>query len=149
MNWTLLSLVCGLVGALAIEEKADVEREILHKERFIAKITTSTRLALTTTTTTVPFTCASLSTRVCRRRRKRSATEDLGGEIKNEGVELFSGHLEDPEVEYERRSGRISFTLGTVTTTTFTITSTSINSATTFSISYFCSAPNAVYPPGC
>ncbi|KAG0721407.1 hypothetical protein GWK47_046540 [Chionoecetes opilio] len=155
MRWTLLGVSCGLllVGLAATEAKAEESQESNAVGRFIAKITTRTRLLFTTSTTTVPFTCATFSSAVCRRRRRfqrATTTQDFDDKAEDGPVELFSGQLDGPEVEGGRKQGRISLTLiGTVTTTTFTITSTSTNSATTFSVSYFCSAPNVVFPPGC
>ncbi|KAK3849954.1 hypothetical protein Pcinc_043314 [Petrolisthes cinctipes] len=51
--------------------------------------------------------------------------------------------------EGKRREGRIAISIVSTTTTTFTLTSTSINDQTTFSISFFCSAPGPPAPPAC
>ncbi|XP_045133179.1 uncharacterized protein LOC123517299 [Portunus trituberculatus] len=155
MQWTVLVwfcclLVVSLAGEQAKEEKM---KESDLTGRFIAKIKTRTRLIFTTDTTTVPYTCATFSSAVCRRRRRfqRQTIEDLEEKLDDSPVELFSGQeLHDVPVEEKRKEKRLGITiLGTVTTTTFTLTSTSTNSATTFSVSYFCSAPNVVFPPGC
>ncbi|KAK4328782.1 hypothetical protein Pmani_000841 [Petrolisthes manimaculis] len=45
--------------------------------------------------------------------------------------------------------GRIALTVWTTTSSTFTITATSTNSATTFSISFFCTVNGASFPPAC
>ncbi|XP_063861847.1 uncharacterized protein LOC135101604 isoform X2 [Scylla paramamosain] len=153
MQWTVLAWFCGLLVVSLAEEKAQEEKmeESDQNGRFIAKIKTRTRLLFTTDTTTVPYTCATFSSAVCRRRRRfqRQTIEDLEEKL-DDPVELFSGQqLDDVPVDEQRRK-RLGITiLGTVTTTTFTLTSTSTNSATTFSVSYFCSAPNVVFPPGC
>ncbi|KAK8403069.1 hypothetical protein O3P69_000946 [Scylla paramamosain] len=154
MQWTVLAWFCGLLVVSLAEEKAQEEKmeESDQNGRFIAKIKTRTRLLFTTDTTTVPYTCATFSSAVCRRRRRfqRQTIEDLEEKLDDSPVELFSGQqLDDVPVDEQRRK-RLGITiLGTVTTTTFTLTSTSTNSATTFSVSYFCSAPNVVFPPGC
>ncbi|MPC43196.1 hypothetical protein E2C01_036836 [Portunus trituberculatus] len=65
-----------LAGEQAKEEKM---KESDLTGRFIAKIKTRTRLIFTTDTTTVPYTCATFSSAVCRRRRRfqRQTIEDL------------------------------------------------------------------------
>ncbi|MPD04164.1 hypothetical protein E2C01_099837 [Portunus trituberculatus] len=58
--------------------------------------------------------------------------------------------IENSEMEGKReREKRLSFTLWVTTSSTFTITSTSINSATTFSLSFYCTVSNASFPPRC
>ncbi|KAK4287217.1 hypothetical protein Pmani_039706, partial [Petrolisthes manimaculis] len=53
------------------------------------------------------------------------------------------------EERKRRREGRIAISIVSTTTTTFTITATSTNDQTTFSISFFCSAPGPPAPPAC
>lgn len=53
---------------------------------------------------------------------------------------------EDPIYE---RDPRIALTVRFTTTSTVTVTSTSVNSAITFSLSFFCTVNGASYPPAC
>lgn len=48
-----------------------------------------------------------------------------------------------------QRDPRIALTVWTTVSSTYTITDTSTNSATTFSLSYYCTVNGASYPPAC
>ncbi|XP_069947626.1 uncharacterized protein [Cherax quadricarinatus] len=148
MKLLVLVLCCGLLTTVQAVNEDDA--------RLIAKRTTKTWYQLTTTTTVVPLTCALFtSTNPCRRRRLRrfNAVKPLGKSL--DGSAELTGTLSEGKSIGELEeggdsSGRgLAITFVTTTTSTYTVTSQSINSSTTFSLSFYCSAANAVIPPAC
>lgn len=55
----------------------------------------------------------------------------------------------DDEDDLNARDGRLAITVWSTTSSTKTITSTSVNSSTTFSLSYYCTASGAPLAPSC
>ncbi|KAK8403074.1 hypothetical protein O3P69_000948 [Scylla paramamosain] len=114
---------------------------------------TKTAYFLTTSTTTTPFTCAiaTNTAAVCQRRRNLRYVSlkdptNMSNPIYGSMLDLTSP--EDVEAVKER-DPRIALSIRFTTTSTFTVTSTSINSAITFSLSFFCTVNGASYPPAC
>ncbi|MPC74688.1 hypothetical protein E2C01_069060 [Portunus trituberculatus] len=115
--------------------------------------TTKTAFILTTSTTTTPFTCAlyTNTAAICQRRRSLryvSLTDPNNMSNPVHGSMLDLTNPEDKD-DVNERDPRIALSIHFTTTSTFTVTSTSINSAITFSLSFFCTVNGASYPPAC
>ncbi|XP_045133184.1 uncharacterized protein LOC123517302 [Portunus trituberculatus] len=119
--------------------------------RIVAVKTTKTAFILTTTTIGTPYTCYAAENQVVCQRRRLRRYSSLPDQIDASNHPMLDGSLiENSEMEGKReREKRLSFTLWVTTSSTFTITSTSINSATTFSLSFYCTVSNASFPPRC
>merc|ERR1719167_770011 len=126
--------------------------------RVVAAYSTMTAIVLSTSTTTVPYTCAILPGTVgCQRRRyRRFMNIDRDLTPAEELSPLLEGTMDTPpealdetdEARFKRaaegdREPRIALTVWTTTSSTFTFTSESVNSSTTFSLSYFCTVVGA------
>ncbi|XP_047473700.1 uncharacterized protein LOC125028298 [Penaeus chinensis] len=133
--------------------------------RVVAAYTTRTAVILTTLTTTVPLTCANyFGTNVCQKRRYRRFTniekdlttgddfDPLLGGSQNAVPDSLDDQ-EDARLKREiadaSRDPRIALTVWSTTSSTFTYTSESTNASTTFSLSYYCTAVGASFPPSC
>ncbi|XP_050737969.1 uncharacterized protein LOC127009189 [Eriocheir sinensis] len=143
MRWLILSV---LLSTCCLAYGRDSE-----DARVAAVVrTTKTAYFLTTSTTTTPFTCAlGTNIAVCQRRkfhRYASINQRIDGH--ETIVDGSMMDLVDEEPIYEREP-RIALTMRFTTTSTLTITSTSINRALTFSLSFFCTINGASYPPAC
>ncbi|KAG7170187.1 hypothetical protein Hamer_G020189 [Homarus americanus] len=147
MKWSLLALICGLLAVSQALDKDD--------GRFLARRTTKTQLILTTTTVEVPLTCALFtSTAVCQRRRYRrynimSENLDKIDDKLSDSADTLTEESWDGDEGNNRHQKLLALTLISTTVATFTVTSSSVNPLTTFSLSYFCTAANAVVPPAC
>ncbi|XP_045605938.1 uncharacterized protein [Procambarus clarkii] len=145
MKWLVL-IVC--LGHLSVGAKARDSDDA----RIVAKRSTKTAIILTTSTTIRPYTCAlTVNAPVCQRRRfKRYTPIEDERIIANEAAQL-EGSL----AEYEKgantdfREPRIALTFISTTSSTYTVTVTSTNTAITFSLSYYCTVNGASYPPRC
>nr|XP_045605589.1 uncharacterized protein LOC123762892 [Procambarus clarkii] len=125
-------------------------RESSDAKLLVAAYSTKTAYFLTTSTTTTPYTCAfKVQTQVCQRRRfKRYSSVD---DVVVRDLSPLEGTLEDA-IEGDaknKRNPRIALTIWSTTTSTYTVTSTSINSATTFSLSFYCTVSGASALPVC
>ncbi|XP_045605586.2 uncharacterized protein [Procambarus clarkii] len=141
MKLLVIVMSCGLLAAVLGVKEEDA--------RLIARRSTKTNVILTTTTTIVPLTCLrDPSALPCRRRRLRRyiPTGAVNDDAHLDQSPELSGTL---PVQEGARGGRVAITLVTYVSSTYTVTSTSVNTAVTFSLSYYCSAPNAVVPPTC
>ncbi|KAK8403075.1 hypothetical protein O3P69_000949 [Scylla paramamosain] len=144
MKWLVVGvMVVGLFGAAHGRDYSD--------GRIVAARTTKTAYIFTTTTTTTPYTCAVANNPVVCQRRRLKRYSSMPDQINESNHPMLEGSLaEDSEMEGKReREKRLSFTLWVTTSSTVTITSTSINSQTTFSLSFFCTVSNASFPPRC
>ncbi|XP_068208614.1 uncharacterized protein [Palaemon carinicauda] len=126
--------------------------------RIVAAYSTRTAITLTTITSVQPYTCYLFTTTfACQKRRlRRQKPENALLEASlDEDKLLLDGTFDDPEGGPEGRAlnqdrkGRIALTVWTTSSSTYTITSTSINTATTFSLSYYCSINGFPYAPAC
>jgi len=126
---------------------------------FIAYLSTSTYSSVSLTTSVVFFTCVSGTvTAACsgRRRRRRDVTDfpqnlQLSDRPAAD-LELFSSHRQlAEEAEVAGRGARIGRLLQVTSTVTATLTlvTTSINSATTVSVSILCTGPTVSLIPAC
>ncbi|XP_042858777.1 uncharacterized protein LOC122244874 [Penaeus japonicus] len=158
MKWLLLGAVVAGVLALSHARSDD-------DARVVAAYTTRTVITLTTLTTTVPYTCANyFGANACQKRRYRrfnnidkdlTAGDDfdpiLGSTLDSAPESLDD--LEDARLKREladaNRDPRIALTVWSTTSSTFTYTSESTNLSTTFSLSYYCTAVGASFPPAC
>nr|XP_053641411.1 uncharacterized protein LOC128695045 [Cherax quadricarinatus] len=143
MKWLLVCVAAALCGVAQGRSEDDA--------RIIAARSTKTAISLTTSTTVTPYTCAFLTNAaVCQRRRYRRYSALTPDEASN-GMDKIDGPLEGSLLESDpsNREGRIAITIWTTVTTIYTVTSTSINSATTFSLSFYCTVNGASFPPAC
>ncbi|KAL7643502.1 UNVERIFIED_CONTAM: hypothetical protein RMT77_005484 [Armadillidium vulgare] len=152
----IVAYTCG--GEEGKESGADRKKKLL-----IAKYRTKTHVSLTTITSTAVLTCqlAPANSATCKKRRRKRATKALSIENKD----LFSDELNpssvtdladlgnnDEKLVTERktdRDGKFKIVFWSKVTSQYTITTTSINSALTFSLTFFCSVGGASYPPLC
>merc|ERR1711872_224045 len=127
---------------------------------LVAAYTTRTDTTVSSTTVTVLYTCGLTYNAVAcsGRRRRRRTPLAMEGQLKEDweaggGLLLDSGLNPVEEFQSDQagsnREGRIALTVWTTSSTTFTFTSTSTNSATTVSLSYYCSFANAAVIPAC
>ncbi|KAK8739829.1 hypothetical protein OTU49_003218, partial [Cherax quadricarinatus] len=147
MKW--LDLVVCLALVSVAQGRDDEDARLI-----VAAYSTKTAIILTTTTTTTPFTCAfKTNGAVCQRRRYRRYTKLDDSVLSDDTSAELTGTLSEGKSIGELEeggdsSGRgLAITFVTTTTSTYTVTSQSINSSTTFSLSFYCSAANAVIPP--
>ncbi|KAF2357731.1 hypothetical protein FHG87_011513 [Trinorchestia longiramus] len=141
-----LSYFCSFVGG---RESVDL--------RVIAARSTLTAISITSTTTTVPYTCyTAIDTAICRKRRSRnpdsiSLRSMFSGEpnsrLDSSVNERFSFTNGDESTAQQRP--KLAFTLWTTSTSPFTYTITSTNAAVTFSVSFMCTFPGQFFPPAC
>jgi len=150
----LLMLMCAASSANGSSGHSTVS----HREyaRMFATYTTKTILSITTSTTTVAYTCASkIGTNQCSKRRFRKlAAIDLDKDMsKTVNDDILESSLLDtvvPEADDgSDRELRLALTIWSSTTSTFTLTSSSTNTSTTFSLSYYCSIAGINFPPAC
>ncbi|XP_042883697.1 uncharacterized protein LOC122260475 [Penaeus japonicus] len=144
MNWLILSVVLGL-GCLSHARNEE-------DARIVARYETKTAFLFTTSTTTVPFTCISgdLATTPCSKRRLRRTApiDDMNGNasgLLDSSIDMVDSQL----MEESNRNQRIAMTFWSTLSSTYTLTSTSTNSATTFSVSFYCTVAGVAYPPAC
>ncbi|XP_071522185.1 uncharacterized protein [Panulirus ornatus] len=124
--------------------------------RLIAARSTKTAIVLTTSTTAAPFTCAlATNAAACQRRRYRRYSSLNTHTLAADGL-LLDGSMDDDVVGEgggrplaNPREGRVALVVWTTLSSTFTVTATSINSSTTFSLSFFCTVNGAALPPAC
>ncbi|KAK7080808.1 hypothetical protein SK128_003826 [Halocaridina rubra] len=154
--------------ALLVLVKAENERD----GRIVVAYSTKTAYSITTSVTTIPLTCASTGNPVvCKKRRYRRYKNIILPKSDLTGPDLDASHEEavagtgrdfesfmrDTDISNfdkdqdgsNRREGKIAVTVWTTRSSTFTVTSTSINSALTFSVSYFCTFNGANLAPAC
>ncbi|CAL4065469.1 unnamed protein product [Meganyctiphanes norvegica] len=125
-------------------------------------------MTVTTTTVTSAYTCASaVGTAACSGRRLRRELyddtlgyeeDDQDGEKQPRILSSMSGGEDElhegPMLPNEprmpsRQEGRVMMTVWSTASSTFIWTSTSINSSTTFSVSFYCTVAGAAFPPSC
>ncbi|XP_071522190.1 uncharacterized protein [Panulirus ornatus] len=149
MKWLVLGIFLVI---FCLAEGRDSE-----DARVIATRSTKTAIILTTSTTTTPFTCALLTNAAtCQRRRYRRYTAINENHLQEDEA-LLDGSLADDEehsrserdAPAEERDPRIALTIWTTSSSTFTVTSTSINTAITFSLSFYCTVNGVAFPPAC
>ncbi|CAL4060847.1 unnamed protein product, partial [Meganyctiphanes norvegica] len=121
---------------------------------ILAAYRTQTVLSVTTATTTVPLTCYStINQAACSRRRHRRVAQINELTYNLNDADNLLGSLDDLERETRDvdsdREGRLALTIWSTTSSTFTFTSTSTDSATTFSVSFYCSIAGASFPAMC
>ncbi|XP_066964601.1 uncharacterized protein [Macrobrachium rosenbergii] len=149
----LALVVFALLGAVCLGRDE-------NDARIVAAYSTRTAITLTTITSVQPYTCAfSVTNTPCQgRRMRRREALGLGPEddaLAGDDKTLLDSTFEDPLSSEGRaqdsadRQGRIALTVWTTSSSTYTITSTSINSATTYSLSYYCSINGFPFPPAC
>nr|XP_027230411.1 uncharacterized protein LOC113822086 [Penaeus vannamei] len=160
MKGLVLILVLGVLAVTGVSAREDEDLRVL------AKFTVRTAIVMSTLTSTVPYTCyRDLNTQICRGRRLRRFVkmDDIDAEKFDssslDGSQVDSvGELEelerevraaDDEDDLNARDGRLAITVWSTTSSTKTITSTSVNSSTTFSLSYYCTASGAPLAPSC
>ncbi|KAB7495522.1 hypothetical protein Anas_06198 [Armadillidium nasatum] len=149
----IVAYTCG--GEEGNETGADRKKKLL-----IAKYRTRTHVSLTTITSTAVLTCqlAPPNSVACKKRRRKRAAKVLS--IDNKDVfrdELSPSSVTDLRNNDEKlvterkadRDGRFKIVFWSKVTSQYTITTTSINSALTFSLTFFCSVGGASYPPLC
>lgn len=142
-----------LISMLHCSEGASHDRD----GRIIAAMSTFTKLTFSSSTTTISYTCATLvNTAACGRRRRRSTRiRSLKLTSDNAPTELSDSLADSPSVHPasshndSKRKGRIALTLWSSVTSTVTVLSTSINTLTTYSVSFWCSAVGGTFPPVC
>ncbi|XP_064077763.1 uncharacterized protein LOC135195462 [Macrobrachium nipponense] len=149
----LALVVFALLGTVCLGRDA-------NDARIVAAYSTRTAITLTTITSVQPYTCAfAVTTTPCQGRRMYRREflgmfpedDSLAGDDKT----LLDSTFEDPLISEGRaldsadRQGRIALTVWTTSSSTYTITSTSTNFATTYSLSYYCSINGFPYPPSC
>ncbi|XP_071522191.1 uncharacterized protein [Panulirus ornatus] len=138
------------------------------EERFLAQKQTTTILRVTTSTTTVPLTCAlTVSSNVCsaKRRRRVATITKLNPEALGDTLSL-SGSV-DEELRREARPAaggifdvvdgikapgpqpHLALKIWSSVYSTFTVTTTTTDSSTTFSLFFMCSVAGATLPPAC
>ncbi|XP_050737967.1 uncharacterized protein LOC127009187 [Eriocheir sinensis] len=144
MSWLWCGVLLGLL--CSVQGRTDDDA------RIVAKRTTKTAVVLSTSTTTSPFTCAfRTNTQVCQRRSFRRFNPINDDKVDNTEMQL-DGSQDDATWQLDddsQRESRIALTIWTTISSTYTITATSTNSATTFSLSYYCTINGASYPPSC
>ncbi|KAF2350553.1 hypothetical protein FHG87_018691 [Trinorchestia longiramus] len=152
--FTILAAFGLLSAAYCVEEE---------NGRILGALSTITHLIYATTTTTVPITCyTTIATTLCRRKRhanvvRRHLARSYGGE---DPIELsgtlstsstlnrspLAGALTDDNIY---RKGRFAVTVWSSVTTTYTITETSTDPQTTYSVSFLCSVSGGMFPNVC
>ncbi|XP_027220248.2 uncharacterized protein [Penaeus vannamei] len=150
MKWLLITAI--LVGILATSHARNDD-----DARAVVGFSTRTVIILTTSVTTVPVTCALFpGEATCQKRRYRrfagirSLDDEPGGDLEpilQSTFDVPPGNEVDLEGERSRRA--LALTVWSTTSSTYTYTSESTNTATTFSLSYFCTAVGASFPPAC
>nr|AYC63221.1 putative secretory protein [Parasacculina yatsui] len=120
-----------------------------QRERFVALYKTATTYTVSTSTVSAYYSCASTSSATAcsgRRRRKRKAGV-LKQAIDSDTMpvhELSGSLAADDSKTINNPQGRLGFTVWTTSTSTITMTTTSVNSATTVSLIYLCTASSGV-----
>jgi len=157
MKWVHIAI--ALLGVSLVYGDEDGAAAAERQQRILAAYSTRSILSFTTTTVTSLYTCASAyNGATCRlgrkMRRYKSITEeqDAGADRGERNLDSSLDNMEDiteDKSEGENRDGRIALTVWSTTTTPYTWTSTSINSSTTLSLSYWCSVAGVGYPPAC
>ncbi|XP_071522188.1 uncharacterized protein [Panulirus ornatus] len=139
-------LLCIFMGILCLAEGRDSD-----DARIAASRTTKTAIVLTTSTTVTPFTCAlATNAAACQRRRYRRYSDLLLQDYGQERQDIDGSLSEVVENEpSDDRDPRLAIRIISTVSSTFTVTSTSINSAITFSLSFFCTVNGAMLPPAC
>ncbi|KAB7495523.1 UNVERIFIED_CONTAM: hypothetical protein RMT77_005485 [Armadillidium vulgare] len=151
----IVALTCE--GEKGKEGKEGSDRK---KKLLVAKYQTRTHVSLTTITSTAVLTCqlAPANSATCKKRRRKRATKalsidnkDLFREDLNPSSETSFGNKDEKAVAdpNSQREGRLKIVFWSTVTSQYTITTTSINSAMTFSLTFFCSVGGASYPPLC
>ncbi|XP_042857946.1 uncharacterized protein LOC122244176 [Penaeus japonicus] len=157
MRWLLARTI--LAGLLLVTSQARNNDDA----RVVAAFSTRTVVTLTTVTTTVPLTCASFfGTMSCQKRRVRRLVKMSDHDIATNGdfdplvqstlddAPEGLDHLEDQRFRHAlARDPRIALTIWSTSSSTFTYTSESTDLGTTFSLSYYCTAVGASFPPAC
>ncbi|XP_066964586.1 uncharacterized protein [Macrobrachium rosenbergii] len=149
----LALVVFALLGTVCLGRDA-------NDARIVAAYSTRTALTLTTITSVQPYTCVvNPATTPCQGRkiRRRQSTGLIAEDdsLAGDDTTLLDSTFEDPlspegrAANSANRQGRIALTVWTTSSSTYTVTSTSINSATTYSLSYYCSINGFPYPPTC
>jgi len=150
----LKSLCCLLILIYAVEALTP-EEERQRDARFVAVQSYITELAFTTSTTTISDTCyTSIATNACRRRSLRRSLRLLDVEadpaFSLDEVAGSMGTGEPLDKEVDARSPRLlALTVWSSTTSTYTMLMTSTNTATKYSVSFYCSVVGGNFPPLC
>ncbi|XP_037776273.1 uncharacterized protein LOC119573225 [Penaeus monodon] len=138
MNWTVFCVLLGIGCFCHARDEA--------KERFIVTRSTRTDFSLATTTTTVPYSCISgnLPPIACRRAAMKYISNP------GSGLTLASSMYPGTDAKTEPdRQPRAAVTVWSTVFSTFTVTSTFTNSATTIPVSLLCSTTGTALPPPC
>ncbi|XP_037082979.1 uncharacterized protein LOC119103510 [Pollicipes pollicipes] len=137
------------------QDSVEINEADAAQERLIALYSTFTLSRISSTTTTVAFSCnivPAAATACKRRRRKRSARPAT------DAIQLASPEMAAPELsssldrsqrDTSEASGRLFFTIWTTSFTTLTTTFMSTNFSTTVSYTLLCTAPGQSLLPLC
>ncbi|XP_042219970.1 uncharacterized protein LOC121864872 [Homarus americanus] len=145
MKWLIFALTLGVLSLVEGRDALDA--------RIVAARSTKTAFFITTSTTVTPFTCAfATQGDVCQKRRYRrySHINDRQLELDNNEIQAsLNGMLDREERDVDDRDPRLALTFWTTVSSSYTVTTTSVDTGTTFSLSFFCTVNGVVYPPGC
>ncbi|XP_064077762.1 uncharacterized protein LOC135195461 [Macrobrachium nipponense] len=144
--------IFALLGTMCLGRDA-------NDARIVAAYSTRTAITLTTITSVQPYTCFLYTNAVaCQKRRLRRQKSlqqsidefaDLNDKAILEGTVEEGSEAEGRALDSKDRQGRIALTVWTTSSSTYTITSTSINTAVTYSLSYYCSVSGLPVAPAC
>jgi len=159
MKSRLVLLVAALcvAGCWAEEMRDDVSvsDSTDAQERLIALYSTFTSSRLSTTTTTVAFSCNIVPTAAtaCRRRRRKRAahpsSEAIQLAVPDMAAPELSSSLSRTKRDTAENSARLFFTIWTTSFTTLTTTVASTNFLTTLSFTLLCTANGQSLLPVC
>jgi len=132
--------------------------EVAREGRVIGVVSTYTKFSISSSTTTMSATCAAfVKVEVCgngRRRRRSYATNNIESLIKQQNDGLLTS-MEDtaPEAISETESHRdgkmLALTFWSTITSTIVPITTSTGTATTLSLSFYCSVNGGTFPSAC
>ncbi|XP_066962108.1 uncharacterized protein [Macrobrachium rosenbergii] len=144
--------IFALLGTMCLGRDA-------NDARIVAAYSTRTAITLTTITSVQPYTCFLNTNAVsCQKRRLRRQKffkhpvdefSDIDDKTALDGTFTEDQLAEGKGLDSQDRQGRIALTVWTTSSSTYTITSTSINTAITYSLSYYCSVSGFPVAPAC
>jgi len=125
------------------------------KERFVALYRTATYITVSTSTVERFYSCITTSSAAaCTGRRRRKRKLDIAAkvvpEVAAERMDQLQGSLSEPAPEATGTAeGKLGFTVWTTSTSSLTLFTTSLNSATTVIVTYLCTHANQSIVPAC
>jgi len=149
--WICVALSCLAVAAAT---EGLLKRGNKEERLFFGSYRTITNTGVTLTTSTVYASCVSGSlTTVCTGKRKKRAVNSLQIDEPDHEIDTVDSSIEEPEDPSSGRTpnptGKLSgiYTIWTTATTSTTVTTRYTDTATTVSLSIYCSAGSIDYPP--